>query len=69
MLLKLIWAKIRNLKVGFRPPQKTSGGLGPCAPPGSVTYGGFQRVQLQRLKFCNWMIFAIVSLLIHAVWI
>jgi len=30
---------------------------------------GIQRVKLQNMKCCNWMIFPIVSLLIHTVWI
>jgi len=30
---------------------------------------GIQRVKLQKFKFCNKMIFSIVSLLIHAAWI
>ena len=34
-----------------------------------ATAPGIQRVKLQKLKCCNYMIFPIVSLLIHAEWI
>jgi len=39
------------------------------AGPGHPKPGGIQRVKLQNVKCCNWMIFPIVSLLIHTVWI
>jgi len=37
--------------------------------PGIQGQEGIQRVKLQKWKCCNLMIFPIVSLLIHAVWI
>jgi len=34
--------------------------------PGHPRQGGIQRVKLQKIKCCNWMIFSIANLLIHA---
>jgi len=45
---------------------RAEGGASGAPAPGIQGQGGIQRVKLQRLKCCNWMIFPIVSLLIHA---
>jgi len=42
---------------------------GGATAPGIQGQGGIQRVKLQKLKCCKWMIFPIVSLVIRAVWI
>ena len=39
------------------------------AGPGQPKSGGHPKVNLHKLKYCNYMIFPIVSLLIHAAWI
>ena len=50
---------------------RAEGGAGAngAPDPGIQVQGVIQRAKLQKLKCCNWMIFPIVSLLIHAVWI
>jgi len=48
---------------------RAEGGRRTGPAPGIQSQGGIQSVKLQKLKCCNWMIFPIVSQLIHAAWI
>jgi len=39
IVLLNFFGKIQNLKAGEPGPTRKSGGLGPCSPPASATYG------------------------------
>jgi len=43
-------SKIRNLKMGAAPPEIKVGGLGPCGPPGSATYGFINALSTYEIK-------------------